>query len=135
MTNASGEEKGRRQRVATAAPWAGVVGYSRAVRADDRVWVSGTAAVGVDGRIVSGGAYVQALRCLEIIRDALHEAGAGLEHVVRTRMYIGDAKDWEAVGRAHGEFFRAVLPATTMIVTRFIDADMLVEIEAEAVIE
>ncbi|MGH7502853.1 MAG: RidA family protein [Longimicrobiales bacterium] len=133
MREKSGGEA--RRRVATAAPWAGVVGYSRAVRAGDRVWVSGTAAVGEDGRIVSGGAYAQAMRCFEIIRDALEAAGAGLEHVVRTRMYIGDAKDWEAVGRAHGEFLGAVLPATTMIVTRFIDEAMLVEIEAEAVVE
>lgn len=121
--------------VATNARWAGTVGYSRAVRVGDRVWVSGTAAVGEDGRIIAGDAYAQAVRCLEIIRDALAAAGAGVEHVVRTRMYIADASDWESVGRAHGEMFRNAMPATTMIVTGFIDADMRVEIEAEAVIE
>lgn len=126
--------KGTR-RVATDARWASTVGYSRAVRVGDRVWVSGTAAVGEDGRIVPGDAYAQAVRCLEIIKQALDAAGAGVEHVVRTRMYIADARDWEAVGRAHGEMFRIAMPATTMVVTGFIDAEMLVEIEAEAVIE
>ena len=134
MTQTTGDGKGSR-RVATSARWASTVAYSRAVRVENQVWVSGTAAVGEDGRIVAGDAYVQAARCLEIIRDALEAAGAGMEHVVRTRMYISDAKDWEAVGRAHGEVFREAMPATTMIVTGFIDADMLVEIEAEAVIE
>jgi enamine deaminase RidA (YjgF/YER057c/UK114 family) len=134
MTQPMGESKGVR-RVTTSAPWAETVGYSRAVRVGDRVWVSGTAAVGGDGRIVDGDAYVQAARCLTIIREALEAAGAGVEHVVRTRMYIANAGDWEAVGRAHGEVFRHAMPATTMIVTGFIDPDMLVEIEAEAVIE
>jgi enamine deaminase RidA (YjgF/YER057c/UK114 family) len=125
---------GVRQRVANTAPWAARVGYSRAIRVGDRVWVSGTAAVGEDGRIVAGNAYVQARRCLEIITAALAELGAGVEHVVHTRMYVCCGTDWQAVGRAHGEVFGDVLPASTMVVTGFIDPAMLVEIEVEAVV-
>jgi len=125
----------KRKRVPTGARWAATVGYSRAVRAGRRIWVSGTAAVGDDGGIVhKGDAYGQAMRCFEIIRGALEELGAGPEHVVRTRMYVRDAAHWEAVGRAHGESLGNAMPATTMIVTGFIDPDMLVEIEAEAVV-
>lgn len=125
----------KRKRVRTDASWAATVGYSRAVRAGRRIWVSGTAAVGADGRIVEpGDAYAQARRCLEIITGALAELEAGPEHVVRTRMFIRDGSLWEDVGRAHGEVFSDVRPATTMVVTGFIDPDMLVEIEAEAVL-
>ena len=125
----------KRSHVSTEAPWAATVGYSRAVRAGKRIWVSGTAAVGEDGRIVDPeDAYAQAKRCLEIIVDALRELDAGPEHVVRTRMYVRNASLWKDVGRAHGEVFAEVRPATTMIVTGFIDPDMLVEIEAEAVL-
>lgn len=125
----------RRERVETDAPWAMSVGYSRAIRVDDRIWVSGTAAVGDDGRIVAtGDAHAQAKRCIEIILAALAELGAGPEHVVRTRTYIRHASLWADVGRAHGEVFADIRPATTMVVTEFIDADMLVEIEAEAVL-
>jgi enamine deaminase RidA (YjgF/YER057c/UK114 family) len=124
-----------RQRVETKAPWAATVAYSRAVRAGNHIHVAGTAAVGEDGRIAhEGDPYLQARRCLEIIAGALHELGADVEHVVRTRMYVRDASHWEAVGRAHGEVFGAARPATTMVVTSFIDAAMLVEIEAEAII-
>lgn len=124
-----------RQKVDTAAPWAATVGYSRAVRVNDTICVSGTAAVGDDGRIVHpDNAYLQARRCLEIIVAALQELGAGPEHVVRTRMYVRAQDDWEAVGRAHGEVFHAVCPATTMVFTGFIDPDMLVEIEADAIL-
>lgn len=122
-----------RKRVPTDARWAATVGYSRAVRVGDHIWVSGTAAVGPGGGIApKGDAYGQAKRCIEIIAASLAEAGAGLEHVVRTRMFVRNASDWEAVGRAHGEAFGDVRPATTMVVTGFIDEDMLVEIEAEA---
>jgi enamine deaminase RidA (YjgF/YER057c/UK114 family) len=124
-----------RWHVVTDAPWAATVGYSRAIRAGKRIWVSGTAAVGDDGRIVDPeDAYTQAKRCLEIIVDALRQLEAGPEHVVRTRMYVRNASLWKDVGRAHGEVFADVRPATTMIVTGFIDPDMLVEIEAEAVL-
>lgn len=123
-----------RRRVATSARWAATVGYSRAVRVGDRIWVSGTASVAPDGSIAHpGDAYLQARRCIEIIAEALAELGVGLEHVVRTRMFVGDPADWEAVGRAHGEAFGNVRPATTMVFTGFIDPGMLVEIEAEAV--
>jgi enamine deaminase RidA (YjgF/YER057c/UK114 family) len=125
----------KRKRVPTGARWAETVGYSRAIRVGRRVWVSGTAAVGDDGAIVSpGDAYAQAKRCLEIIRDSLAQLEAGPEHVVRTRMYVRDASMWQDVGRAHGEMFAVSMPATTMVVTGFIDPDMLVEIEAEAVL-
>jgi enamine deaminase RidA (YjgF/YER057c/UK114 family) len=124
-----------RQRVPTTAPWAEKVGYSRAVRVGGVIAVSGTAAVGPDGRIVHpGDAYAQARRCCEIIVAALRELGADASDVIRTRMYIREGVNWSDVGRAHGEYFRTALPATTMIVTGFIDPAMLVEIEADAVV-
>lgn len=127
-------EMKERRRVSTGAPWAKVVGYSRAVRVDDRIWVSGTAAVAPQGGIAHpGDPYLQARRCIEIIAAALEEVGADLSHVVRTRMFVRHPDHWEAVGRAHGEAFGEVMPATTMVFTGFIDPDMLVEIEAEAV--
>jgi enamine deaminase RidA (YjgF/YER057c/UK114 family) len=122
--------------VPTQAPWAKVVGYSRAVRVGHHVFVAGTAPVGDDGSIVApGNAYLQARRCLEIIVAALRAAGGAPEHVVRTRMFVRDPKMWEDVGRAHGEIFAAIKPATTMVFVDFIDPDMLVEIEADAVLE
>jgi enamine deaminase RidA (YjgF/YER057c/UK114 family) len=125
-----------RQRVATAAPWAAVVGYSRAIRVGSIVHVSGTTSVGDDGRILHpGDPYRQAQRCFEIIVRALRELGAEPEHVVRTRMYVRDATHWEEIGKAHGEVFRDALPATTLVeVSALVDPDMLVEIEAEAII-
>lgn len=124
-----------RTRVATAAKWAKTVGYSRAVRVGRQVWVSGTAAVGADGKIAHpGDPYLQARRCLEIIVDALSQLGATADDVVRTRMYVLRPEHWPEVGRAHGEVFGGALPATTMVFTGFIDPDMLVEIEAEAII-
>ena len=125
-----------RMRVPTAAPWAKVVGYSRAVRAGNQVFVAGTAPVGDDGGVVApGDAYAQAKRCLEIIVQALREAGAEPRHVVRTRMFVRDPQLWEDVGRAHGEIFGDVFPATTMVFTGFIHPDMLVEIEADAIVD
>jgi enamine deaminase RidA (YjgF/YER057c/UK114 family) len=125
----------QRTKVATPAKWARTVGYSRAVQAGNQIWVSGTAPVGDDGGIVApGDAYLQARRCFEIILAALRELGAGPEHVVRTRMYVLRPELWQDVGRAHGEVFGEVLPATTMVFTGFIDPDMLVEIEAEAIL-
>lgn len=121
--------------VNTSAPWAGTVGYSRAVRVGKAIHVAGTASVADNGSIAhAGDAYLQAQRCLEIIVGALRELGAEPQHVVRTRMYVRHPEDWEAVGRAHGEVFGEVRPATTMVFTGFIDSEMLVEIEADAIV-
>ena len=116
------------------APWEAHVGYCRAVRTGPHISVSGTAPVGDNGEIVGiGDPYLQAKRCIEIIEQALREAGAGLEHVVRTRMFVTDISQWEAIGRAHGEAFGDIRPATSMVeVKALIDPDMLVEIEADA---
>jgi enamine deaminase RidA (YjgF/YER057c/UK114 family) len=120
-----------RQRVPAVSPQAATVGYSRAVRDGRIVHVAGTAPVGVD----SDDAYDQARRCLEIMVDALAELGAAPEHVVRTRVYLVDADDWEAVGRAHGEVFADALPASTMLVVGgLLDPAWKVEIEAEALL-
>lgn len=125
-----------RRRVPTTAPWAETVGYSRAIRVGDTIHVSGTAAVGEDGEIeAKDDVYGQAKRCLEIIVAALGEAGARPEHVVRTRLYVRDASDWGEVGRAHGEVLGHAKPATTLVeVAGFINPDILVEIEAIAVV-
>ncbi len=126
-----------RQTVSSGAPWESTVGYCRAVRTGPHISVSGTAPVGPDGEVVGvGDPYAQAKRCIEIIAAALAEAGAGLEHVVRTRMFVTDIGQWEAIGRAHGEVFGAIRPATSMVeVSALIDPDMLVEIEADAFVD
>lgn len=120
-----------RQIVPAVSPQAALVGYSRAVRDGRQIHVAGTAPVGVD----SDDPYVQAKRCLEIIADALTQLGAGPEHVVRTRVYLVHPEDWEEVGRAHGEMFGEVLPASAMIVIAgLLDPRWRVEIEAEALL-
>jgi len=127
----------KRRNVSSGAPWEPIVGYSRAVRTGPCVQVAGTAAVGPDGKTVApGDGGAQARFILGIIEKALAEVGATLEHVTRTRLFVTDMSQWEAIGRAHGERFASIRPVTTMIeVSKLISPDMVVEIEAEAWVE
>jgi enamine deaminase RidA (YjgF/YER057c/UK114 family) len=122
--------------VSSGSPYEGPTGFSRARRIGDIIAVSGTAPIGADGKTVApGDPYKQAKRCLEIIEKALGDLGAGLENVIRTRVFLTDASRWEPVARAHGEYFGDVRPACSFVeVSRFIEDDWLVEIEADAVL-
>jgi enamine deaminase RidA (YjgF/YER057c/UK114 family) len=122
-------------RYRSASPYEALVGFSRAVRRGSIIIVSGTAPIAPDGETVVGDAYTQAKRCFETILEAVEGLGGELKHVVRTRMFVTDAADWDAVGRAHGEFFGEVFPAATMVVVKeLLDPRWKIEVEAEAIV-
>jgi enamine deaminase RidA (YjgF/YER057c/UK114 family) len=126
-----------RQNISSGSPYEKPIGFSRAVRVGNQIAISGTGPIGRDGRTAAvGDTYGQAVRCLEIMKEAIENAGARLEDVIRTRIYITDLTFWHEVAKAHGEFFGEILPASTMIVVRsFVQPDWYVEMEADCVVE